>query len=267
MGSLFGDTPKPPKPINPQKVAQQQLETNVKAGQQQASFNRLNQTDPFGNQITYTQSGKDAQGNPIYSVGQSLGGLGQQYSQGLAGLGQQYFGQAGNVSGLGSSDAFDRAYGYATANLEPRFARSQAAMETQLKNQGLNPGTEAYRNAMNDLALQQNEARNSLVTGLQGQMFNQGLQQRQQGMAEMQPGVQFSNNVLNPSYANVPGVNIINPDMAGLAGQQYQGQMNAYNAQMANQSGLLGGLAKIGSGIALAPVTGGGSLIGKAFGF
>jgi hypothetical protein len=54
---------------------------------------------------------------------------------------------------------------------------------------------------------------------------------------------------MNPNYASVPGVNIINPDMAGLAAQQYQGQMNNYNAQMQNRSGMLGGLASIGSGL------------------
>jgi hypothetical protein len=42
--------------------------------------------------------------------------------------------------------------------------------------------------------------------------------------------------------------------------------MNNYNAQMQNQSGLLGGLAKIGGSLALAPMTGGGSLIGSFFG-
>jgi len=248
MGSLF-KTPKPPKAPNPKKIAQQQLETNLKAGKQQVAFNSPDQTDAFGNQLAYTQTGKDANGNPIYSVNQSLGGLGQQYSGGLSGLGQQYFNQAGNVGDLGSNEAFDKAYGYATANLEPRFQRTEEQMINRLRNQGLDPTSEAYKSQMNDLALQQNEARNNLVSGLQNQMFGQGLQQRQQGMAELQPGVQFSNNVLNPSYAQVPGVNIINPDMAGLSAQQYNAKMNGYNAQMQNQSGMLGGLASIGTGL------------------
>jgi hypothetical protein len=119
---------------------------------------------------------------------------------------------------------------------------------------------------MNDLALQQNESRNNLVTGLQGQMFNQGLQQRQLGMNELQPGIQYGNQFINPSSAQVPGVNTITPDMGQLAGQQYQGQMNNYNAQLQNQSGMLGGLAKIGGSLALAPMTGGGSLLGSFFG-
>jgi hypothetical protein len=248
MGSLFS-TPKAPKPLNPQKVANQQLATNVKSGEQQAAFNRVNQQDAFGNQLNYTQTGKDANGNPIYSANQSLGGMGQQYAGGLSQLGNQYFNRAGNVDNLGSQAAFDKAYGFATANMTPRFERNTAALESRLRNQGLDPTSEAFRTAMNDNALQQNESLNNIMTGLQGNMFNQGLQQRQQGMAELQPGVQFSNNVLNPSYASVPGVNIINPDMSSLAAQQYQGQQNAFNAQMQNRSGMLGGLASIGSGL------------------
>jgi hypothetical protein len=265
MGSLF-KTPKPPKAPDPNKVASSQLGMNQQAGQQQVAFNRPDQTDAFGNKLDYKQTGKDANGNPIYSVNQSLGGMGQQYAQGLSGLGNQYFQTAGNVDNLGSQGAFDKAYGYATANMNPRFERNTAALENKLRNQGLDPTSEAYKSAMNDNALQQNEALNSVMTGLQGQMFNQGLQQRQQQVNELSPGIQFSNNVLNPSYANVPGVNIINPDMAGLYGQQYAGQLNNFNQQMANRSGLLGGLASIGSGLALAPVTGGGSLIGSLFG-
>lgn len=260
------DTEKPPEGATPQQMASQQFKQNQKFGQQQASFNRVNQSDQFGNSLNYVQTGKDAKGNPIYSANQSLGATGQQYATGLAGLGQQYFGQAGNVSGLGSNDAFDRAYGYASANLEPRFQRTQDQTMTQLRNQGLDPTSEAYKSSMNDLALQQNEARNNLVTGLQGQMFNQGLQQRQQGMSELQPGVQFGNNVLNPSYAQVPQVSLNQPDMGGLNAQHYQTQMNAYNANQAQRSGMLGGLASIGGSILTAPMTGGGSLIGNFMG-
>lgn len=254
MVSLF-KTPKAPKPLDPAKVASQQLDQNRQGIQQQAAANRLNQTDAFGTSLTYRQTGTDAQGNPIYSANQSLGKLGQQYSGGLASLGRQYFQTAGQTGDLGSGAAFDRAYDFATANLEPRFERVRAGADARLINQGLQPGSEAYKNAMGDLALQQNEARNNLVAGLQGQMFNQGLQQRQQTMGELNPGLQFGQQVLNPSYINVPGVNVPQVDMSQLAGLQYKGQMANYDAEMQNRSGLLGGLASIG-----------GTLAGAAFG-
>lgn len=233
-----------PKAPDANKTAATQNMYNKQAEQRQLAYNRVNQTDPFGNTLAWSQTGTDAQGNPMFSVSQGLGGIGQQYAGGLSGLGQQYFGTAGQGA-PDSMGAFNKAYDLATANLEPRFQRAQGQLYTQLRNQGLTPGTEAWSNSMNDLALQQNEARNSLVSGLQSQMFNQGLQGRQQQLAELQPGLQFANNALNPSYASVPGVGVSPIDYAGLRQQQYQGDVNAYNAQ--NQ--MYGGLASIGSGL------------------
>jgi hypothetical protein len=248
MGSLF-KSPKAPKAINSQEVANQQLANNRQSGQQQAAFNRVNQQDSFGNKLNYEQTGTDANGNPIYSANQSLGGMGQQYAQGISDLGNRYFSQAGNVDNLGSEAAFDQAYGYATANMTPRFERNTSALESKLRNQGLDPTSEAYKSAMNDNALQQNESLNNVMTNLQGQMFNQGLQQRQQGMQELQPGVQQGNQFMNPNYANVAGVNLTNTDMSNLAAQNYQGQMNNYNSQMQQRNSRLGGLASIGSSL------------------
>ena len=170
----------PPKPESSASIAKSQMATNRDMAGLQAAYMRPDQYDPFGGTEKWDETGKDSRGNPLFSKTVSLGETGQQYAQGLSGLGQQYFQGANNLlanqPNLGSNDAFDRAYGYATANLEPRFDRSREAMQSQLRNQGLDPRSEAYRTSMNDQALQQNEARNNLVTGLQGQMFNQGLQ-------------------------------------------------------------------------------------------
>lgn len=263
MGSLFGgSSSKPVQPAAPPKMdvaavgAKQQAE-GTRSAYEQAAFNRVNQTDALGNTLQYSQTGTDAQGNPIFSASQQLGQYGQAAAGGLAGLGGQYFAKAGDTSGLGSSDALDRAYGFATANLEPRFQRQTDALENKLRNQGLDPTSEAYRASMNDNALQQNEARNNLVTSLQGQMFNQGLQQRQQGMNELQPGVAFASGSLNPNYVNPSGVNVGPVDYAGLettaanqANQIYGQQMSQYNADLARQTAernaMLGGLAGLG---------------------
>lgn len=247
--------------------AQQQNTSNAF---QQAAFNRPNQSDQFGNTLQYSQTGTDAQGNPIFGVSQGMGALGQQYAGGLAGLGQQYFQGANNFlnnpADLSSGGAFDRAYSYATANLEPRFEKAQAAMENRLANQGLNRSSEAWKSAMNDLALQQNEARNSLVSGLQGQMFQQALQGREQGLGELMrltaPGMQFGNAAMGGNYVTPAGVNVQNTDVAGLLRDQYNSQMARYQADQQNRMGMLGGLASLGGSILAAPMTGGTSLGG-----
>lgn len=250
MGNLFS-SPKSPKPMNVGAVGQQQQAENTRSAFQQSAFNRVNQRDQFGNTLNYAQTGTDAQGNPVFSANQELGQTGQQFAGGFAQLGQQYFNNAASRPDLGSNAAFDRAYGYASANLEPRFQRATDAAENRLRNQGLDPTSEAYRSQMNDLALQQNEARNNLVTGLQGQMFSQGLQDRQQAMGELNPGLDFGRSTLNVNSAPVPQVNTGGPvDYANLNAQNYQQQQNTYNQQMQQRNAMLGGLASIGGTIA-----------------
>ena len=262
MGSLFKQ-PKPPAPLDVGSVSQQARTQNTNNAFEQAAFNRVNQSDPFGNRLDYQQTGTDAQGNPIFSANQTLGQMGQDYASGLSGLGQKYFDAVDNRPDLSSNAAFDRAYGYASANMEPRLQRAEDAARNRLANQGFDPQSEAYRSQMADVALQANESRNNLVTGLQGQMFNQGLQNRTQQMGEYQPGMQFGNNVLTPGYVNTPGVNVANVDVAGLANQAKSHEDQNYNAQVQNQSGMLGGLARIGGAVLSAPMTGGGSIGGS----
>lgn len=272
MASLFSK-PKTPSPLDVGAMSSQARAQNTSNAFQQASFNRVNQADPFGNRLEYQQTGTDAQGNPIFSANQTLGATGQQFASGFANLGQQYFDAAGNRPDLGSNAAFDRAYSYASANMEPRLQRAEDAARNRLANQGFDPNSEAYKAQMADVALQGNEARNNLVTSLQGQMFNQGLQNRQQQMSEYAPGVQFGQGVMSPRYVNTPGVNVANVDVAGLSNASKAQEWQAYNADAQNRAGMLQGLATIGGSILAAPMTGGTSLagmgmanIGKMFG-
>jgi hypothetical protein len=265
MGSLFR-SPKAAAPINVAAVGQQQAGENTRAAFQQASFNRLNQQDQFGNTLNYQQTGTDGQGNPIFGVSQNMGQTGQQFAGGFANLGQAYFDRAGNRPDLGSDAAMNRAYDAATSFSAPRQAREMAGLETQLANQGFARGSEAWNNAARDLTERQSSANNTLMAGLQSQMFQQGLADRQQGMSELQPGLQFGMGTMSPNLVNAPAVNTGGPvDYAGLNMANYQQQMNAYNSQMQQRNAMLGGLASIGGSILAAPVGGGMSVGGSLF--
>lgn len=265
MASAF-KSPKRPAPMNVDAIGRQQQQQNTANAFQQAAFNRPNQSDAFGNTLNYAQTGTDAQGNPIFSVNQQLGQTGQQMAGGFAGLGQQYFNQAGNRPDLSSNAALDRAYSAATANIEPRFQRASDQMVNRLRNQGLDPTSEAYKSQVNDLALQQHEARNNLFSQLQGQMFSQGLADRQQQMGELNPGLQFGIGTTRPNTVNPTPVGVGNVDYTGLHAANHQQQMQAYQQQLQQQQAALGGLASLGGTILTLPMGGGTSLGGNMIG-
>lgn len=121
------------------------------------------------------------------------------------------------------------------ARLEPTLARNRVSTETQLINQGLRPGTEAYDNAARILGQQENDQRTQAA--LQG--INLDISANQQGFGQALDTGQFQNN------ANLAGFT------AGLQNQQAgnqaisqnfgQGQSaaqanNAMVAQQANQN-------------------------------
>jgi len=73
--------------------------------------------------------------------------------------------------------------------LEPSLARQRTSTETQLINQGLRPGTEAYNNAARLLGEQENDLRSQAA--LQG--LNLDIGANQQGFAQALQGGQFGN--------------------------------------------------------------------------
>ena len=254
MGSLF-KSPKPPAPINVADVGAQQARQNTTNAFQQAAFNRPNQTDQFGNTVNWSQTGTDGNGNPVFSVTQGLGSTGQRMVGGFAGLADKYFGTAGNTNG------FDRALEVYDQTMDPRNERVRAANETRLRNQGFDPRSEAYRSQMDDIALQQAEARNNFATGAWGQAINE----RGQQIRELTPGIQFGMGTTAPSQVSVPSVNVGNVDYVDLNKANYQGQMNNHNQQMQQRNAMLGGLAGIGGSLMTLPMGGGASLGGNLF--
>lgn len=267
MGSLFR-SPRAPEPINVGAVGQQQAAENTRSAFQGAAFNRVNQRDQYGNTLNYEQTGTDAQGNPIFNVSQGMGATGQQFAGGFGSLGQKYFDRASNRPDMGSEAAMNRAYDAATSFSAPRQQREMGQLETQLANQGFARGSEGYNNAVRDQTERNSAANNTLAAGLQNQMFQQGLADRQQGMAELQPGLQYGFNSMNPNLVNTPQVNTGGPvDYAGLNMANYNQQNQQYQQQMQSRNAGLGGLASIG-GTALGFALGGpvGAQIGGSLG-
>lgn len=154
------------------------------------------------------------------------------------------------------------------SRLDPTFGKRQSALETQLANQGIARGTEAYTTAQRDLDNARNDA--YIQAALQG--IGAGQQARQQALQEQEFGrtepiniinaLRTGNQVQNPSFVSVPQQQTTaGPDLLGAANAQYQNQLSNYNAQQAAGGNFMGGLFSLG-GAAL-----GSPWAGKMFGF
>lgn len=157
--------------------------------------------------------------------------------------------------------------------LNPSLARQRVSTETDLINQGLRPGDEAYNNAINLLGQQENDARTQAV--LQGlgldmsanqQGFGQALQSAQLGNSaiaqNLAQAVQLRQLPLNeinalmsggqtqvPSYQAYQGASVAPaPVFAGVQNQAAWDQ-NLYNQQVAQKNALMQGLFGLGSAV------------------
>ena len=113
------------------------------------------------------------------------------------------------------------------SRLEPSLAKQRISTETQLVNQGLRPGSEAYNNAIQLLGQQENDSRQQAV--LQG--LNLDLSANQQGFGQAVTGGQFGNQAQLSGF----GANLQNQQAQNQAIGQNVGQFMAAQ-QLANQA-------------------------------
>ena len=216
------------------QAAQANAQGNIAGALQATAANRINQQTPYGS-LSYQQTGTDAQGNPIWSANQQLSPELQQLTQSsLAGLQAS---QATPMYGINPGDTYSNAI---MQRLAPQQSQAREALDAQLANQGIMPGSEAYNRAKTLLGQTQNDALTSAIVG------------------GMNTGIQ-AQNLQNTTAANIrnlatPGY--VNPyNQAAVAGPDY---LSAYtsqnatdiaraNAEAAQRSSLLGGLAGLGS--------------------
>jgi hypothetical protein len=254
----------PPPPPDYAGAAQATAQGNKEAVQAQTAANRVNQISPEG-KLTYAVTGQDPYGNPTWTATQEYSPDQQQIyqantdlSKGLLGTAQQGL---GSVNELLSDPTIDESklaqmpiQGQSVqdaifSRLTPQLDRQQNQLETQLANQGITRGSEAWSNAMTD----QSQARNDLMTQAALQGIGTGLTARQQGMQEQAYVQDRPLNVINAlrTGSQVQGPQFVNPsqqgfapgpDLLGAMNQQYGAQVGGVNAQNAAKSNTASGL-------------------------
>lgn len=216
---------------------------NLEAAKYATKANRVNQFTPYGN-LTYKQNPDETWNSYIdlSPTGKQL--LDYQDSASL-GLGRQTTNALDRVDDTLSTpfdyssiqDAGNAAYAQETSRLDPQWTQRQQAMETQLANQGIARGTEAYTNAMRDF----NTGRNDAYSQARVNSYNMAPTQMQLATAlRNQPlnelnALRTGSQVTNPQFANTPQQQTTQgADQMGAVNGLYGAQMQGVNAQNAN---------------------------------
>lgn len=204
---------------------------------------RMNQSNPWGS-LTYTQTGTDALGNPIYSQNVSLN---PQLQSNLNSAWTQQGNAINNLFGGATQDAAikqaqDAAYMKQTGLLDPQYSQLKTQLDASLANQGIGLGSDAYKLAQDNFARQRDyaygNARDSAIA--------QGNQMQQQLFGQnFQAATGLGNAVQSPTFASTPSAT---PYLQAAAFQG-QGNLNQYNAKTGNQNAMMGGLFNLGGSL------------------
>lgn len=245
----MSDSPSAPAPVDTTAAAQATAAGNLDAARAATAANRVNQYTPYGSLI-YNQDPNAATPDDGWSVTQSLSPIQQQLldqqnqtSLGLSGLANQGLGYVKDALGNNITAADlpanmvnpgQTGQDALMARYQPQIDQSHAALVTQLANQGIEPGSEAYDNAMRTQSQSENDlksqaALNGISVGQNAQ--NQQLQlltALQNQPINMLNAVRSGSQVTNPTFTSVP-------QQATTAGPDY---LSAANSTQANNTGL-----------------------------
>lgn len=226
-----------------------------------AARSRLASANPYQDAWTATQTLSPAEQEQLDQSNRAIATYGRaansQLSQAEQSLSTPFNPTLPGYADFGSPGiSRDQVEAAMTARLQPLQDRDRARLETNLANQGLTFGSEAYRAAMDDLSRGVNDQRLAVTAaGGQEQSRLQGLVQgaRQSSLAEQlalrnQPineaSALLSGSQINlPQFTNVPQVGVGQTDYLGAVGQQQAGQNAAYQGQVSTQNANTAGMA------------------------
>lgn len=271
--------------FNYSQAAQDQTKSNVDTAVANATLGNTNQVTPYGS-LTYTENGgRNINGNwvPSYTATQTLSPTqqaifdrSQKFQTGALDLANNQTGKISaaldkpyDFSGLPAlptdqTALRDKAYDSIMGRFNTDFTKSQAATDTNLRNQGLQPGTDAYNTQMDILNRTRTDAQQQAFINsgtvaqqdlqqaqtLRNQGINEMTQQRAQPVNEWATLAGLGGGVTQPTWAAPSAGQVQGTDVGGMQLAAYQGQLNAYNQQRASQNQMMGGLFGLGGSVA-----------------
>lgn len=259
MGSLS-----PPDPmaaigsakVNAAGITSDQTAANLQAGSASQRASMVDQANPYGS-VNYTQTGTGPGGVPIYSAKTSLSPEQQQLfnrymaTKGTAGQGAgallsgANYGsqQPGDVIGSATSGNTKALMDKQVAYLQPQFDYEKTKLDTQLRNQGINPGEPAYDQQMAAMQRTHDQTLGSIAANFEGQAYQQAQQNYTLPETMAMQMAQFGAHT-SPTgdLIQTPQANFQAPDYTGAAAVANKQSQDLYNNQYKNYSNLMSGL-------------------------
>lgn len=272
-------SPDVPTVPNPQTTATQQQGLNTQMLEQVQAASNVNQNTPTGS-LTYTQTGTGPNGVPTYTATQTLSPAEQALLTQMQGTQMTAGQQAGNLLsganyGAPGSPTPAQAIGDATSGntkallgqetsyLNPQFTQQTSQLDTQLRSQGIFPGNPAYDQQMQKLQLNQNQAITGFLATAEPAAYQQATSSYELPltMASQELGLSAPAGLgltTTPQASGQPA------NLEGDVASANTANMQAYNAQLAQQNAMMSGLFGLGSAAISGGSAGfGGSLLGS----
>ncbi len=255
----MSDSPSAPPAPDYAGAAQAQGTANKDSAIATAQLSNPNVTTPYGSQqVSYSTD--PLTGNPVPNITQSLSPSQQALLTGQTGLSTQLLGlgsqflpkvaeQIGTPIDSGSAQAAtDKAYQSFKSRLDPQWAQNDQLQASQLANQGIAQGSEAYNNAERVYGQSKNDAYQQ--AGVAAQQFAPQTQQMdiagQSNLINELNAIRTGSQVQTPQFQPYSGSTMAPSPV--FAGAQAQGQagMNMYNAQQGAANSSNAGLYGLG---------------------
>ena len=267
------DSPTQPTPPDPAVTAAAQAKMNKETAVAQYGLAATNQNTPQGT-LSYKQIGTWADGTPrfestqAYSPGeQAIYDQNQQLRGNLGRIGVEQSSKVRELLGtpfqVDPGESIDgRLMEMGRQRLDPMIAQRSQALETDLINRGIRPGSNAYSRARGDFDKSRNDAYNQLMLSGRGQAMSEQqasidrqLANRNQPLNEISALLSGSP-VGQPNFRGTPTPGVAPTDYLGAVGQNMAQQNANYQAQMSQKNAMMSGLFGLGKTMMGMPFSG-----------
>lgn len=257
--------PKPPKPPDPGETAAAQTGQNVATAIANQRMAMVDQYTPYGDLVynqfgTYTMT--DPNSGETYEIPlmranttlsphqQGLLEKNQQFENLASDIGLEQTRMVGNLLSnpvdLGDTSIDKHLAGLWGPMYNEKWGRADEMLRNRLANQGIQAGTDAYRAEMQGFNDAKDRDWRNMMLGGRGQAIQQMLAERSTPLNEV-IALLRGQQIRDPNFINTPVVQQPTTDFAGITQRAYDQQLAGWQAQQAQNSAMLGGLASLGA--------------------